>query len=157
MARKKATEAAIETTAEPVQSPEPVQKTTSDSQQLQQSAETTQPNADGKPVYPNPRSWAHDNQAGVELSTYSNKETKRYEMWIKFRDGKPSEEIRQIMKENGFKWHPDVPKGGNFDVAGAWTLPIGYKTSTQDRLTAERTYADVVEKMFQEKGVGQTR
>lgn len=104
-------------------------------------------------IYPKARSWKHDNVAGVELMSYRDDEKRIYEMWIRFRDGKPSEEIRQIMKDQKFQWHDDAPKGGgNFDVEGAWALKVGYQTASQDRLTAERTYFDVVDAMLKAKG-----
>lgn len=109
-----------------------------------------------EPVYPpspNPFGSKHDNVAGVELSSYSNKDTGTYEAWIKFKDGKPSEAVRSFMKQNRLQWRGDVPKGGIFDVAGAWTLPIGYNTRQQDRLHAERIFTKVAEMILEEKGL----
>ncbi len=130
---------------------------------IDQAAETTQndaPVATREPgderIYPpapNPFGNRHDNQAGVELSSYSDKDSGTYEAWIKFRDGKPSDAVRAFMKQNRMQWHGDVPKGGIFDVAGAWTLPIGFNTRQQDRLHAERVFTKVVEMILEEKGL----
>lgn len=101
------------------------------------------------------RGWSVNNAAGVELLTYANRtpDKKRFETWIKFRDGKPSEAVRQIMKEGGFKWHPDVPEAGAFKGEGAWTHPIGYATGAQDRLQGQRVFADVVNQTYKDKGI----
>jgi hypothetical protein len=107
-----------------------------------------------KKVYPKARSWKLDNAAGVELMSYTDKDHGAYEMWIRFREGKPSDEVRQAMKEQGFKWHPDAPKGGgHFDVEGAWVHKTGYSTGNADRYTAEKTYQTVVDLVRKEKGI----
>lgn len=109
-----------------------------------------------EPIYPpapNPFGVHHDNRAGVELSNYSNRENGIYESWIKFREGKPSDQVRQHMKDNGFIWRGDVPKGGHFDVAGAWTLKIPYPTRNATRLKGERVFAKVVDMILEEKGL----
>lgn len=103
--------------------------------------------------YPKAFGVRHDNEAGVELSMYTDKEKKIYEVHLKFRDGKPSEEVRRHMKENGFRWQPAVPQGGHFNVAGAWVHPIGYKTQSQDRLQGDRVYQKVVDMIREEKGI----
>jgi hypothetical protein len=101
----------------------------------------------------NPRGWAHDNDAGVQMMTYSSKENRRYEVWLKFRDGKPSDQVRLYMKDNGFRWHGDAPEAGLYKGAGAWTHPIGYDTGAQDRLLGQRVYAAVVNLILKEKGI----
>ena len=108
-----------------------------------------------KRAYPPLRSWAHNNAAGVELSSYSSKEKKIYEMQLRFRDGKPSQEVRQFMKDNGFRWESEAPKAGVYDVATAWVHPVGFNTGAQDRLTAERIYSGVVEMIKRERGLDQ--
>lgn len=67
-----------------------------------------------------------------------------YQAEIKFAAGKPSEAVRQIMKDGGFRWAPD------YEV---WARPIEFKTQMQDRLQGERVYADVLKAIRVEKGI----
>lgn len=67
-----------------------------------------------------------------------------YQAEIKFADGKPSDEVRKIMKDGGFRWAPD------YEV---WARPIEFRTQMQDRLQAERVYAEVLKAIRAEKGI----
>jgi hypothetical protein len=89
---------------------------------------------------PNPRPWAHNNAAGVEMLEHRDP----YERWITFRDGKPPQDVIDYLKDNGFRWNRDEK---------AWSRPVGYKTQAQDRLAADRTYKQVVELMLTAKGI----
>ena len=103
---------------------------------------------------PPQRGWKHDNGAGVERLLYNDGDNKRYEFWLKFRDGKPSDAVRAYMKDNGFRWQPDAPTGGRWpEVKGAWARPVGYETRSQDRLHGERVFDKVVEMICAEKGI----
>lgn len=90
-------------------------------------------------VEPNPRSWAGNNAAGVEFLT--RKEP--YEALIRFKE-KPSQEVIDYMKDNGFRWNRDEQ---------AWARPIGYSTQAQDRELGRRTYGKVVDMLLQQKGI----
>lgn len=103
--------------------------------------------------FPPQRPWEHDNLAGVERLTYSDADKKIYEVWLKFRDGKPSEEVRRYLKDNGFHWEPNAPEGGRFGVKGAWARSTAYATLGQDRLHGERVYRKVAEMIRAEKGL----
>jgi len=105
-----------------------------------------------KKVYPKLRSWAHDNAAGVELNSYASTDEKLFEIRLQFRDGKPSEDARRYMKDNGFRWEPNREPGANFMTPGAWVHKVAYE-GAQDRLTAERVYFNVVETIRKEKGI----
>jgi hypothetical protein len=89
---------------------------------------------------PNPRPWAHNNAAGVEMLEHRDP----YERWIRFRDGKPPQEVIDCLKDNGFRWNRDDQ---------VWTRPVDYKTQAQDRLTADRTYARAVDMLLEHKGI----
>lgn len=103
--------------------------------------------------FPPLRSHEHDNVAGVERSTYSSKEHNIFESRIQFRDGKPSEEVRKILKSNGFSWVNQTEPGPNFGQEGAWVKPFTFNTRGQDTLVAERTYRSVADLIRQEKGL----
>ena len=58
------------------------------------------------------------------------------------------------MKDNGFHWEPTAPKGGQWpDAEGAWVLPLGLATKSQDRLHGERVFETVVQMIRDEKGI----
>lgn len=100
------------------------------------------------------RPWKHDNVAGVERLNYTDAKKKIFEFWLRFRDGKPSDKIRQYMKDNGFHWEPEAPKGGHWpDADGAWVRTLGLATKSQDRLQGERVFDKVVEMIYAEKGI----
>jgi hypothetical protein len=103
---------------------------------------------------PPQRGWKHNNAAGVEWLNYIDTDKKIYEFWLKFRDGKPSEAVRNYMKDNGFRWAGMAPSGGRWpEVEGAWMRPIGYQTAAQDRLHGERVFDKVVDMIHEEKGI----
>jgi hypothetical protein len=102
------------------------------------------------------RPWAHDNLIGVEANTYMSTEHGVYEARVQFRDGAPAPDVRQLMKDNGFKWEKDREPGPNFGQPGAWVRKIAYD-GAQDRLALDRTYAAVVQMMREAKGAGQSR
>lgn len=91
------------------------------------------------PPEPNPRSWSHHNQAGVEFRTHRDP----YEAELLFKD-KPSQPVIDMLKDNGFKWNRHEK---------AWTRPISFATQAQDRLVASRTYHTAVEMILAEKGL----
>jgi hypothetical protein len=95
---------------------------------------------EGNRNVPNPRPWAHNNAAGVEMLEHRDP----YERWLKFRDGKPPQEVINLVKDNGFAWNRDDQ---------VWAKAVGYKTQAQDRLVADRTYASVVSLMLKAKGI----
>ncbi|HVX62910.1 MAG TPA: hypothetical protein VHC19_19980 [Pirellulales bacterium] len=100
------------------------------------------------------RPWKLDNVAGVERLNYIDAGKEIFEFWIRFRDGKPSGKVRQYMKDNGFHWEPDAPKGGQWPEAdGAWVRPLGLATKSQDRLHGERVFEKVAEMLREEKGI----
>lgn len=104
----------------------------------------------GSPLRP----WKHDNVAGVERLNYIDAGKEIFEFWIRFRDGKPTDKVRQYMKDNGFHWEPDAPKGGQWpDAEGAWVRPLGLATKSQDRLHGERAFEKVAEMLREEKGI----
>ncbi|HVX12049.1 MAG TPA: hypothetical protein VHC22_12785 [Pirellulales bacterium] len=108
---------------------------------------------DREPLPPQ-RGWKHNNAAGIEWLNYIDTEKKVYEFWLKFRDGRPSEAVRNYMKDNGFRWAGGAPSGGRWpDASGAWVRPIGYQTQAQDRLHGERVFDKVVDMILEEKGV----
>lgn len=131
----------------------PRKRALAEEQQEQQHA-TREPGDDTPERFPPQRGWKHDNTAGVERLNYIDTDKKIYEFWLKFRDGKPSEEVRQYMKDNGFRWEANAPQGGRWpEVEGAWVRPIGYATQNQDRLHGERVFDKVVEMTRAEKGI----
>lgn len=89
---------------------------------------------------PNPFAWITDVAAGVQFRTVRDP----YQAEIHFQEGKPTEEVRQIMKEAGFRWNPPYE---------AWTRPIGFHTAQQDRLVGERTAREVIKMIREEKGL----
>lgn len=100
------------------------------------------------------RPWKHDNVAGIERLNYIDAGKEIFEFWIRFRDGKPSDKVRQHLKDNGFHWEPDAPKGGHWPEAdGAWVRPLGLATKSQDRLHGERVFEKVAEMIREEKGI----
>lgn len=100
------------------------------------------------------RPWKLDNVAGVERLNYIDAGKEIFEFWIRFRDGKPSDEVRRYMKDNSFHWEPDAPKGGHWPEAdGAWVRPLGLATKSQDRLHGERVFEKVAEMLREEKGI----
>jgi len=90
-------------------------------------------------VEPNPRSWAGNNAAGVEYLT--RKEP--YQFLIRFKE-KPSQDVIDLMKDNGFRWDRD---------AQLWARPIAYSTAAQDREIGRRTYGKVVDRLLEQKGI----
>ena len=132
----------------------PRKRALADEQQSQEETVTREPGDDTREPFPPQRGWKHDNTAGVERLNYIDSGKRIYEFWLKFRDGKPSEEVRQYMKDNGFHWQASAPQGGRWpEVAGAWVRPIGYETQNQDRLHGERVFEKVVEMIRAEKGI----
>lgn len=123
-------------------------------QEQQQDAPTREP-GDESPAPARPqRGWKHSNEAGVERLSYTDSEEEIYEFWLKFRDGKPTDKVRQYMKDNGFHWESNVPSGGQWPaVDGAWVRPIAYKTRNQDRLHGERVFEKIVQMICAEKGI----
>ncbi|HWB10552.1 MAG TPA: hypothetical protein VG826_15085 [Pirellulales bacterium] len=122
----------------------------------QQHEETVarEPGDEQREPLPPQRGWKHDNAAGVERLYYTDTEQGVYEAWLKFRDGKPSEAVRNFMKDNGYRWQPEAPSGGRWpEVQGAWVRPTNYQTLSQDRLHHERVFAKVVEMIYAEKGI----
>jgi hypothetical protein len=112
-------------------------------QQPQEAIATREPGDDSVEVEqkaPNPRSWAHNNAAGVEMLEHRDP----YERWIKFRDGKPPQDVIDYLKDNGFRWNASEK---------VWARPVGYNTQSQDRLAADRTYKQVVELLLTAKGI----
>ena len=67
-----------------------------------------------------------------------------YQAEIVFAEGKPSEEIRTLMKREGFQWQNERK---------VWARPIEYKSQMQDRLHGERVYAEVLKAVRAEKGI----
>lgn len=108
---------------------------------------------DERKPFPKRRPWEHDNQAGVERSTYSDRDAGKFETWLQFRDGKPSDEVRAHMKAQGFHWESKVPEGGLFQSEGAWVRPHKMGSIAQDRLVGERTFGEVVNLILKEKGL----
>jgi hypothetical protein len=90
------------------------------------------------PPEPNPRPWAHNKVAGVQLLTHRDP----YEAALAFAE-KPPQEVIDCMKENGFRWN------GQGKV---WTRAVNFETQAQDRLVASRTYHKVVGMLLQAKG-----
>jgi len=132
-------------------------RTQAQEQQLEQqeSVATREPGEDAEPDSVSPlRQWKHDNRAGVERLNYMDPEKEIFEFWIRFRDGKPSDKVRRYMSANGFHWEPTAPKGGQWpDAEGAWVLPLGLATKSQDRLHGERIFEKLVEMILEEKGI----
>jgi len=132
----------------------PRKPTLAQEQEQQEPIATREPGDESREPFPPQRGWKHDNTAGVERLNYIDTDKKIYEFWLKFRDGKPSEEVRHYMRDNGFHWEANAPQGGRWpDVAGAWVRPIGYGTQNQDRLHGERVFEKVVEMICAEKGI----
>jgi hypothetical protein len=82
-------------------------------------------------VYPpsaNPFEIASNNDANVRLLERrgSGKDDPYYRI-IAFPDGKPSDKVRQYMKDEGVQWNN--PRGSN-----SWNVIIDYPTRNQDRL-----------------------
>lgn len=88
---------------------------------------------------PNPRSWAGNNAAGVEYLTRKDP----YQFLIRFKE-KPSPEVIDYMKDNGFRWDRNEQ---------AWARPIGYSSAAQDRELGRRTYGKVVDMLLEQKGI----
>lgn len=93
-----------------------------------------------RPKIPNPFTFINDTAAGVRVAYGRDP----YQAEIRFKDGKPSEAVRQIMKEAGFRWNPPFE---------AWTRPVEYNTRAQDRIVAERTARAVTKLVCEEKGI----
>ena len=80
-----------------------------------------------------------DRQAGVRF--YFNYE--RHTGEISFAD-KPSEEVRSLLKENGYQWKAE---------AKVWSIPIRFESREQDRLHAKKIFHQVAELIRMEKGI----
>src|SRR5579863_4449571 len=89
---------------------------------------------------PNPMRWTNDNAAGVEYAT----SREPYEAQIRFQDGKPSEQVRQHLKDNGFSWKPQEK---------IWARPIKFSSKAQDEETGRRVSAKVIAMIREEKGI----
>jgi len=103
--------------------------------------------------FPPMRPWQHSNDAGVELLSYSDKIKKIYQTMLKFRDCKPSQEVRAHLKEHGYRWAADAPQGGVFNVEGAWVRDNKGPDIALDRLVGERSYQKVRNMILKEKGI----
>lgn len=89
---------------------------------------------------PNPHSFISDTEAGVTFQT----RREPYQAEIVFRDGKPSDEVRAIMRDNGFRWDNDFK---------AWTFPVGFNTQAQDKLHARKIANQVIDVIREAKGM----
>ncbi|MGL4550510.1 MAG: hypothetical protein ACRC33_04935 [Gemmataceae bacterium] len=94
---------------------------------------------------PRPRSTEVITDAAAKMRLHSNHHT--YKMAITFDDGKPSEEVRQTLKDAGFRW----------DGQGAWEKPTSYDTRVRDRIDAERVFDAVADMRKQEAGTAIAR
>ena len=97
-----------------------------------------------RPKLPNPFEFITDVAAGVHVSLARDP----YQAEIRFDEGKPSDQVRQTMKDAGFRWNPPYE---------AWTRPVDYRTQAQDRLIAERTARSVIKLVHEEKGIEPSR
>ena len=89
---------------------------------------------------PNPHSFISDNVAGVTFQT----RREPYQAEIAFRDGKPTEEVRMLMKDNGFKWDNE---------SKAWAFPVGFNTQAQDKLHSRKIAHQVIDLIRKDRGV----
>lgn len=92
------------------------------------------------------RTWAEKTQSATD--TVANMRFtgnhKRYRVEITFGDGKPSDEVRQALKDNGFRWDSQDK---------AWTLPVRYNSRAEDRTHAQRTFEEIVGMVREERGM----
>jgi hypothetical protein len=88
---------------------------------------------------PDPFGIAGDNEAGVHL--YENRQERL--MAIKF-DEKPSEDVRNCLKEAGYRWNPRDE---------VWVHPVRPGTALATRIEADRLYNHVCEMVRQDKGL----
>lgn len=102
--------------------------------------------------YPPRRGWQKNNEAGIRR--FENRDTKPWRSEIEFRE-KPEptlmDKLRPVLKDSGFHW--DKTAGEN----GAWVKKIGYQTQAEDRLQAERAFAELVEVILEHKGPDRPR
>lgn len=91
----------------------------------------------------------NDNLAGAEIMEYIDAAKRINEVWVRFRDGKPSPEVISTFKtaikeaaekrnipldNNTFYFDPKAPKGGGvFDVEGAWVMKFNPFLDRKDK------------------------
>jgi hypothetical protein len=101
-------------------------------------------------IYPptaNPFEIASNNGANVRLFEHRGSgRDDPYYRFIAFPDGKPSDKVRQFMKDKGVQWNKPVG-------SKTWNIIIDYPTRNQDRLHAERVFAEVINLILEEKGL----
>jgi len=90
---------------------------------------------------PNPYPFRSDRQTGVVLQ----EDRQLRKMQLKF-DTKPSDEVRQALREAGFRW-----KAQN----QAWEISVDREQSWPARATADTLFQQVTGMIRQELGVGQ--
>lgn len=102
--------------------------------------------------YPPWRGWHKHNAAGIRR--FENRDTRPWRSEIEFNE-KPEaalmDKMRPALKDAGYHW--DKTAGEN----GAWVKNIGYQTQAEDRLQAERAFADLVEVILEHKGPDRPR
>lgn len=81
-----------------------------------------------------------DYVVGARLTEHRNP----YLSIIKF-DEKPSKEVTGLLRDAGFNFSSENQE---------WTRPIHFETRIQDRLHAERAFADVRKQLRTERGIG---
>ena len=86
---------------------------------------------------PNPRSLAKDDVVAAKYLTPQDP----HAAMIRFNE-RPPQEVLRYLKDHGFHWNRKVQ---------AWTRPIGYDTTAQDREASRRVYAKVVEMLGPKK------
>ena len=96
-----------------------------------------------EPAGPKPFAVKTDATAGVTL-----REDRRFrQVQLQFRD-KPSDAVRELVREAGFRWQP---------TDRVWTHRIDREAGWKTRLDAERLFGQVVEQIGREQGVPQSR
>jgi hypothetical protein len=147
MARKKAAETQVETQATQVETPQPEQP------------QAVKP---PKRLFTEHRSSAFDIATGVQMtefrSTEKNFPVGQYERRFYFRDGKPSDAVRQYMTQKGVKFgkhdkHADHSEpSADRGLTNPWYLTIPFD-GKHARQIADQIFADVVSMMREEKGI----
>lgn len=77
--------------------------------------------------------------AGVKLKEHQHP----YLSVIRF-DEKPSDQVREKLREAGFNWNSENKE---------WVRPIRFDSRAQDRLNAERVFEDVAKTVREERGI----
>jgi hypothetical protein len=86
--------------------------------------------------------------AAAKMKYHQNYDARPQLAAITFDDGKPSEEVRQVLKDGGYRWNGQE---------SAWEKPIKFERRAQDRADAAAVFNAVADMRMQEMGTSQQR